>query len=381
MGIAIAGHKMGGFSKSGKPIKGLYYQGGLIFKRPGQESGIFFLGTAPDRQVNAASNAILSSRSTSVGEYALFSGGNIPGNYRGIDAYTYEGVKVTSASLAYGRSSIQVGSTGDYAIFAGGQIGDGNSVSKLVEAIDANLMYQLLADLPEYQLQGLWVPVSVGGYCLLAGGYKGDGTTKSNAVYAYNSTLTLTLAPVLSTARQYAITGASYKNYAVIIGGYNGSAMSAAIDIYSETLTKVTAPSLPSGLGEAAAAVAGDYLLLAGGVITSALPTTVNVLTPSLAWGNSIPMPSPRQRLAGVSAGEYAVFVGGNTGTLFANTSTATNIVEYFDHNLLHKTSTPTINPSANVGVVVLKDRIFISSTYSPNTKLDYSKMMIYEAR
>ena len=70
---------------------------------------------------------------TSIGDYALFGGGNGGSFYAAVDAYDTSLVRINPTSLLVGRDSLAATSIGNYALFGGGRP-SASSYSSVVEA-------------------------------------------------------------------------------------------------------------------------------------------------------------------------------------------------------------------------------------------------------
>ena len=221
--------------------------------------------------------------SASVGNYALFAGGNGPSNT--VDAYNSGLTRSTPSELRTSTGDPIGVSVGSYALFAGGTY----NTTEDVTAYNTALTRSAPTDLS--QGRHWMATASVGSYGLFAGGRK--GTSYYATVDAYNTALTRSTPTGLSSKRQYLV-GASIGNYALFAGGSTGSSSSArvaTVDSYNSTLTRST----PAKLDVAklwrntcgGGASVGKYAIFAGGAGTAdsaASSDTVDVYTDLSLW-------------------------------------------------------------------------------------------------
>ena len=119
--------------------------------------------------------------SASVGDYALFGGGNPKDStFAGVDAYSSSLVRTVAATLQSPRHSLAGASVGDYALFGGG-INEKNSSDYSVDAYDKNLVRTESTALSNARAYP--AGVSVGGYALFGGGER-YAPSGSDACYA-----------------------------------------------------------------------------------------------------------------------------------------------------------------------------------------------------
>jgi hypothetical protein len=147
----------------------------------------------------------------------------IPSN---IDLSDGELIRSTPTALSVARNLLAGASVGNYALFAGG---DSGSYRNTVDAYDTSLTRSTPTALSveRYRLAG----ASVGNYALFAGGQSGS-SSYSDAVDAYNASLTRSTPTALSAAR-YDLAGASAGDYALFAGGYDGSNYYNIVDAYT----------------------------------------------------------------------------------------------------------------------------------------------------
>ena len=130
----------------------------------------------------------------------------------------------TTTELSTARRALAGASVGNYALFAGGQ--SGSSYYSTVDAYNSSLARSTPTELSTAGGNG--AGASVGNYALFAGGTNGSILT---TVDAYNSSLTRSTPTELSTARYY-LAGASVGNYALFAGGQSGDGRKSTVDAY-----------------------------------------------------------------------------------------------------------------------------------------------------
>jgi hypothetical protein len=208
---------------------------------------------------------------TSVGNYALFAGGEETkrAEVSTVDVYNQSLIhSTTTEPLSVARGSMGVASIGNCALFVGGQY---NSITKsTVDVYNQSLQHSILADLPnkcieicatsienyaifdtrvynnyiftvyDKSLSQFTIDIgassglatygkaatSIGNYALFGGG---DGLSKSNIVFMIDKSLTISSLAPLSEPR-YDVSATSVGNYALFAGGY--SAAKDTVDAY-----------------------------------------------------------------------------------------------------------------------------------------------------
>jgi hypothetical protein len=226
----------------------------------------------PDVDVLSVGRMLLAA--TSVGNYALFGGGDDGGtNYSiAVDAYESSSLakKPDVDALSLGRTSLAATSVGNYALFGGGAIGYGaGNGSSAVDAYESSS----LAKKPDVDVLSAKVSslaaTGVGSYALFGGGaLDGGGTSPaSDAVDAYESS-SLAKKPdvdALSVAR-YFLVATSVSNYALFGGGNSWSILCDAVDVYYSSLVKKPdVNALSVARDNLAATAVGSYALFGGG--------------------------------------------------------------------------------------------------------------------
>ena len=133
--------------------------------------------------------------------------------------------RTTATPLSAARSSLAATSVGNYALFGGGNSNSGNS--SIVDAYNTSLTRTIPTALSvaKYDLAA----TTVGNYALFGGG--DDIEESISTVDAYDTSLTRTIPTPLSAARS-SLAATSVGNYALFGGGAGGRALS-TVDAYT----------------------------------------------------------------------------------------------------------------------------------------------------
>lgn len=245
-----------------------------------------------------------------LGKYAFFAGG---GYYdtstkyyedsNQVDVYDTSLTRVSSIQpLPTPRMSVQATHVGDYALFAGGF----SSGETEVTAYNSSLIQTVCAEMPDGKRNH--AAASVGDYALVAGGATSNNSV-TNVVYAYDKSLTRSIPVALSSAR-YQLAGASTYDHALFAGGY-ASSRSNVIDVYDKSLTRTNHISLTYSVSDPIAVTVQGFVIFADGSGASKLVQAFDnsltkilpeVLTDGKDYGGG----------AAASVGDYALFAGGD---------------------------------------------------------------------
>ena len=240
--------------------------------------------------------------SASVGNYALFAGGNY--GLDSVDAYDTNLTKTIPTALSTGRGNIGSASIGNYALFAGGQ----NSYLATVDAYDTSLTRTTPTTLSVARAGP--AAAVIGNYALFAGGNPKEVIT--NRVDAYDTSLTRTLPTALSVARKQ-LAGAGNANYALFGGGDTNGSDSSVVDAYDSSLTRTIPISLSSVRYGLSAVQAGNYVLFSHGLNDSG---AVNAYDLSLT--RTLPADLPVGGMLGVSTlDSYGIFSNGKQSYIY----------------------------------------------------------------
>lgn len=254
--------------------------------------------------------------SATTNDYAIFTGGmrdnNTDSAQGAVSAYNASLTK-TTGSLSERRTLIYSTGLGEYGIFAGGNLA-GNYKST-VDVFDASLTRTNPgALLIEGGCAG--AATTAGEYAIFAGGMNAWGSNAN--VSACNTSFTRIKAEDLSGIRSY-FYGASNGNYALFAGGMNGSPT--AVDVYNSSLTKVSVDPLSVGRYAYAAVSIGNQAVFAGGMkkvsgISSGTSASIDTYDESLTRSSTLELSEGRTNLAGAAVGENLLFAGGSNDEL-----------------------------------------------------------------
>lgn len=217
-----------------------------------------------------------------VGSYVLFAGGEY--NYEteysdgttGIStdmcstvyAYNASLTRTNVSSLSGARQLPKGGSVGNYAVFAGGETygGGRGGETAVVDAYNSSLTRTTASSLSKARY--LMGAATIGKYLIFAGGYLygSEGNTANASIDCYDTSLTKISIETLSNARS-SPAGATLGDYALFAGGqkYYNSTIYDTVDMYDESLTRTTGTPLYAARTNVKAAKVGDYLLFLGG--------------------------------------------------------------------------------------------------------------------
>lgn len=226
-----------------------------------------------------------------------------------VSAYDASLSMVEAEALGTARCCLAGGSVGDYALFAGGSTKDelSNGTTN-VDAYDKNLTRSIPATLDAAAMEP--AAANVADFLIIAGG---TYTAKS---VAYGEGLVKSSIPDLSVARG-GLAGASNGKHAIFVGGYTGSVTnaggtrSAAVDAYTDSLTKISVPDLPYTTVHHSGANIVGYAVFAGGrYCTKAMAYDRQLTAISVSE-----LSEARFNMGVASIKDYALFVGGYTIT------------------------------------------------------------------
>ena len=255
---------------------------------------------------------------TTVGNYALFGGGeNSAGYHNIVDAYDTSLTRTTAANMSGSRYQLAATTVGNYALFGGGKKSSTNLST--VDAYDTSLAKTTPTALS--QARSLLSATKVGNYALFGGGQTSNAL---NTVDAYNASLTRSSPTALSNARMR-LTATAVGDYALFGGGYNNG-YQATVDVYNSSLTKSTTTNLSVIRDTLAATTVGNYALFAGGQTGSgynvSYVSTVDVYDSSLTKSTATDLSVARQYLSAATVGDFALFGGGTNGSGYAYVNT-----------------------------------------------------------
>ncbi len=354
-------------SKARKVKKGYIGVGGVA--RPFMSGELAYYG-----QIDGLSKAVCDLVATTVGDTALFAGGNYYDTNRyttgisTINCYSSNLVKSSNISLSQARGEAAAVTLGNYAMIGGGvycskgsttyrgnvevfddtlvsvktigvAVGGNNTAATtvgntaiFVQGLQSNtsgyLQYissDLIASQGAYYSSTAHnaTAASVGDYAIICGGYY--NWRKATVIDADLVSSSITLLQS-SHEDMFGMKATTVGDYALMAGGFSDSAYKVVYAVNSE-LVVTMAPELTSARKWLAAVTLGDNALFAGGYNNSKpYPSdVVDVYDPTLVKQISHTLSVARYGLAATTVGDYAIIAGGDTGSL-----SPTNTVEAF---------------------------------------------------
>ena len=274
---------------------------------------------------------------TTVGNYALFGGGN--GSSTVVDAYDQNLTRSTPTALSQARRWLAATSVGNYALFGGGY--GGNTYHATVDAYDTSLIRTTPTALS--QNRNNLAATSVGNYALFGGGrYNSSGWRYFSTVDGYDQNLTRSTPTALSKVRCFlaattvAPAGGSspQSGYALFGGGSDSYSNSSIVDAYDQNLTRSTPTELSQARRTLAATTVGNYALFGGGSGPSAV---VDAYDTSLTRTTPTELSQARHDLAATTVGNYALF-GGGYDYSYSSGNIRYSTVDAYDTNLIRTT-------------------------------------------
>lgn len=254
-----------------------------------------------------------------VGNCAFF-GGGCKGTsvFATVDVYDASTLARTSPTsvLKAATCDLVATSAGNYVLFGGGRTHpsaeQGSFTSKSVTAYDASKTRYSPSDL-NYAIY-LGAATSVGKYALFGGG-KYDANVHPYEVTAYDASsnsLTKKSTSGLSYPRSE-VCATTINGYALFAGGFNGSYQN-IVDTFNADLTRSTIAPLAMARNALKAVTLGDeYALIAGGY-NGDYVGTVDVYDKNLTHTTTNDMIHGRRDHAMATVGEYALIAGGQYG-------------------------------------------------------------------
>lgn len=264
---------------------------------------------------------------TTVGGYAIFAGGN-SGKKSGADAFNASLTHTPLTAMSVGRIQHAGATAGNYALFAGGWAGAKTS--------GGDYIYDSTADVYDSNLTRV-SPISFGfnsGY--LGGESAGDyavfagGASRSSGSYAQQYLLSASaISSTLTRVNVSPLTGYSYgkremgtvtfRNYAIFGPGRRPNGINTQLDIYDDSLTKISGYYYASvGYNSGAAVVAGGtHAVFAGGEVYNSDDAGYDATSLAVAIDsnftatNITALSRPSVYVRGAEAGDFAVLSWG----------------------------------------------------------------------
>lgn len=256
--------------------------------------------------------------STTVGNYAIYAGGVAGSNniYGNVDYYNSSLTRGNATSLGYARYAIRSASVNNVAVLAGGTRNVTNGVYNDMDCYNSSLT-RIYSGTPFsnnfYRATG----TTVGNYAIFAGGYS---SYCRNEAYAVTSSLSVSMITSLSVARSWP-TSATAGNYALIIGGMNDSDDHlSVVEAYTDSLTRVPVEDMVLGRGVPIATALGDFAIIMGSYYAGGTSNTLNQVD---IYNSSLIHTVERKQKpailrfyaykAATTIGDYAMFAGGTS--------------------------------------------------------------------
>ena len=257
---------------------------------------------------------------TPVGNYALFAGGQTKSSSISatVDTYNKSLTKSTATDLRVGRNNISATTIGNYALFAGGSSTTGYAY---VDAYDSSLTRTSPTNLSESKTQ--LAATTIGDYALFAGGTtEPDAGYAKNSVDTYNKSLTKGTATSMQESK-YLLAATTVGGYAIFLGGSTGYTFSGrTVDAYNASLTRTAAPTASKYNREMLAATSVEgFAIFAGGLDQDDVMNVVEVYDESLTKTMTTTLSAGRFRLSATTIGNYALFGGGRTANKSPNSN------------------------------------------------------------
>ena len=275
-------------------------------------------GSSEDGAVEAFSAGRRLFAAASNNNYALFAGGN----HLTIEAYSAELIHNITASLRVNVDNNGGTTIGEYALFVGGDGPDNESIQN-ADAYDGDLMHTTAPNL-RVAMQVIAAANNIN-YALFYGSGVRQSSPANNAT-AYNVSL-VRQSPANPSKRIYC-SGINVKEYILIGGGYVNRIARDMVDAYDDSLVHTTPTALGLARYSPATASTPDYAIFAGGETDSGKSNYVDAYNENLVRITPGPMSVVNADFSGVNLGNYAILAGG----LQAGTA------EIYNNDLVHST-------------------------------------------
>lgn len=222
----------------------------------------------------------------------------------------------TGQDLRYGREDLSCASIDSKILFAGGK-GSSGEIS-LVEAYDntgTQLSFQGYLTVPVSDGVGVSIKHPTNGqYAVFGGGWNGSNAISYGYVDVFNNSLTKISCSSLTTAR-HSFAAAASDDYIVFGGGRSttsNSTLYSAVDAYNSSLTKLSGISALSEARHSLAATSVDsYIMFGGG--TYGITNVIDIYDAQLVRSTPCTLSARRHDLMAFSfpTQKYALFAGG----------------------------------------------------------------------
>lgn len=305
---------------------------------------------------------------TTVGNYALFAGGAVgyfgtsdasATGFATVDAYSANLTKTTAPSMGVKRSGLTATTVGDYALFAGGQYNSGSSTyyNYAVDVYDNTLAKMSLLSLGYTSVDTSTSPptstfhvcagpgmssTTIADVALFSrGAYCSSNNVMDNNIYSVTSTLVSSR--LGASFSRYEASATTAGTHAVFYGGSSASNEATVINA-DLTSTTATIGSNSYKLYNNTATSVGDFAIFAGGegstyTSSSAKCSYVWALNASLVASTVSNLSTSKARLSATTVGDLAIFAGGYSSSRASTAASDTSdIIDIYDTNLV-KTS------------------------------------------
>lgn len=278
---------------------------------------------------------------TTLGNHVLATGGNTGSNNKG-DAIDTSLTITPLPTMAYGRMQHAGATAGNYALFACGWAGaedsDGDPVfTNTVDVYDSSLTR--LSPITGGDYVRYLGGASAGTNAVFAGGYRSGSSyamQARNSAWAISSTLTRTTLTTISygTVGKRELAAVTFRNYAVFGPGANAYGVDTVLDIYDDSLTKLSTAPYASGVGyNCGAAVAGGnaYVIFGGGDIDVNDGTNTAVAFDASFTAITIsPLTFDHYEVLATASGDFAVFSIGSQSCSYDANLTRGSLERYY---------------------------------------------------
>lgn len=313
---------------------------------------------------------------TTLGDYAIFAGGNgSTSNYNSVvQVYDKNLVRTTANNLNTGRAYLDATTAGGYALFGAGATSSGDSATKVIDVYnEASFTHSTLND-DEYRCR--YGAATAGNLAIFAGGqeYSSLNSPAStsytlNTVVAINTDgLTKSSLTALSYQTSF-LAGCTLDDVAVFAGGASASStIRQSVYIYNSSGTQSIGTNLPVttyGLAATKRNTGSHPAQFAGGKYSSSVHRNGiwNIFPSGSVSTLSSTLSSSRAFLGAASLGEHTIFAGGNNGT---SSSSYFNTVDVLDKSSTRTTHESTLsNKTAYISAATVGNYVLFAGGYN----------------
>ena len=251
---------------------------------------------------------------TTVGNYALFAGGNTENNVTAsVDAYDTSLTRTSATELNVARYKIGATTVGNYALFAGGLIETtGTNATSTVDAYDTSLTRSNANNIISYSSSTYIYNLgatTIGNYAIFSNPSGGRGYMN-----VYNTSLTQSCISGINTECISNVVATTVGNYAIFAGGGTSDSVKSGVDAFDSSLTASSLDNLSLARKELTATSVGNYALFAGGDKGNNAYDyikSVDAYDTSLTRTSATELNVARSSLSATTICIYAIFGGG----------------------------------------------------------------------